>query len=38
MAREFLIDGARPHLEKPIVPADLRLAVAQITATLTDER
>jgi PAS domain S-box-containing protein len=37
MAREFLIDGVRPHLEKPIVPADLRLAVAQITATLMDE-
>ena len=37
MAREFLIDGARPYLEKPIVPADLRSAVAETTATLIDE-
>jgi two-component system NtrC family sensor kinase len=37
MAREFLVDGARPHLEKPIVPDDLRLAVAETIATLNDE-
>lgn len=37
MARDFLADGARPHLEKPILPADLRLAVAETTAMLRDE-
>jgi PAS domain S-box-containing protein len=37
MAREFLADGARPYLEKPIVPGDLRNAVAETTATLMDE-
>jgi len=37
LAREFLVDGARPHLEKPIVPADLRHAVAEKIAALSDE-
>ena len=37
LAREFLVEGARPHLEKPITPADLRLAVAETMARLTDE-
>jgi len=36
MAREFLVDRARPHLEKPIVPDDLRLAVAKTIAALND--
>jgi len=36
MAREFLVDGARPHLEKPIVPHDLRVAVAETIKTLND--
>lgn len=37
MAREFLVDGARPYLEKPIAPADLRRAVAETIARLSDE-
>lgn len=37
MAREFLVDGDRPYLEKPIAPADLRLAVAETIATLADK-
>jgi signal transduction histidine kinase/CheY-like chemotaxis protein len=37
LAREFLVDGDRPHLEKPIAPADLRLAVADAIAGLRDE-
>jgi len=36
MAREFLVDGALPHLEKPIVPDDLRLAVAETIIALND--
>jgi len=34
LAREFLVDGNRPHLEKPIAPADLRAAVAEAIAGL----
>ena len=37
MAHEFLVEGAHPHLEKPIMPADLRLAVAQTLENLRDE-
>ncbi|NKB57850.1 MAG: PAS domain S-box protein [Alphaproteobacteria bacterium] len=37
MARTFLVEGARPYLEKPIMPDDLRLAVAETLATLMDE-
>ena len=36
MAHEFLVEGARPHLEKPITPDDLRRGVAEILAKLTD--
>ena len=34
LARDFLVDGARPHLEKPVVPTDLRAAVAEAIAGL----
>jgi PAS domain S-box-containing protein len=37
LAREFLVDGARRHLEKPIVPDDLLLAVADTFAALAEE-
>jgi len=36
LAREFLVEGARPHLEKPIVPADLRNAVAEAINALDE--
>ena len=36
MAHEFLIEGARAHLEKPITLDDLRRGVAEILADLMD--
>lgn len=36
LAREFLVEGERPHLEKPIAPVDLRNAVAEAIAALRD--
>ena len=38
MAHEFLVEGARPYLEKPIVPNDLRTAVAEAIEALGGER
>lgn len=32
MAYEFLVKGARPYLEKPITPDELRRGVAEILA------
>lgn len=36
LAHTFLVEGQRPHLEKPITPADLRLAVAGILENSDD--
>jgi PAS domain S-box-containing protein len=37
MASEFLLNGPRPYLEKPVLPDDLRRAVAETTASLKDD-
>ena len=37
LSHEFLVEGERPYLEKPITPADLRQAVADTLADLAEE-